>query len=248
MTEGDKILITTFASLEAQGMYALSANYGGFIARMVFKPIEESSRNLFANLCATPPQSAQATEAANSEAKASSTATKSHPKANLRTAAQILTDILHLYNTLSLLIFTLGPTGAPLLLRLVAGSTWSNSGAGAVLGTYCYYIPLLAINGVSEAFVAATADSKDLRSQSFMMTVFSFLFAGSAWLFLRRWEWGARGLVAANCVNMGLRVVFNLYYCVEWFKQKEVVSVQFTGFGTFELSADAASWTGLPHP
>lgn len=198
-------------------MYALSANYGGFVARMVFKPIEESSRNLFANLCSALPS-------AQSDQAKSTKSTDQQTKKNLRAASTFLRDMLHAYNIISLLTFTLGPSLAPLLLRLVAGSRWSSSGAGEVLGTYCYYIPLLAINGVSEAFVAATADAADLRSQSFMMTLFSFLFAGSAWLFLQKLDWGAKGLVFANCFNMSLRIAFNLYYCVKWFKTQGEVS------------------------
>lgn len=54
LTQGDSLLIATLASLQDQGAYALSSNYGGLIARMLFQPIEEASRNLFAKLCASP--------------------------------------------------------------------------------------------------------------------------------------------------------------------------------------------------
>ena len=184
LTEGDKLLITSLASLEDQGMYALAANYGGLIARMIFQPIEISSRNLFANLCATPSQSS-----ANSDPTQKKT-TSPQAKENLTTASTILTTLLHAYALLSLICFSVGPSAAPLLLNLVAGSRWSS--AGSVLGTYCYYIPFLAMNGVSEAFVAATASTKDLRDQSFWMAGFSVLFAVSAWLFLSVLGWGAQ--------------------------------------------------------
>ncbi|KAK4497999.1 hypothetical protein PRZ48_010655 [Zasmidium cellare] len=185
LTQGDVIVSTTLASLEDQGMYALSANYGGLIARMVFRPIEDSSRNLFAQLCASTPEEKQ-TESEKGK-------TKNAP-ANITQAATILRDILHVYTIVSLLAFTLGPTAAPLLLQLVAGSRWSASGAGEVLGTYCYCIPLLAINGVSEAFVAATASEKDLYWQSIWMGAFSAAFAGSSYVFLRVLSLGAKGL------------------------------------------------------
>ena len=194
LTEGDKILIATLASLEDQGMYAVSANYGGLVARMIFQPIETSSRNLFANLCATPTTSK-----------------------NIVSASAILRDILRAYGIISLFFFAIGPTAAPLLLRLIAGPRWSDSGAGDVLGTYCFYIPFLAINGVSEAFVAATASTSDLRNQSFWMAGFSALFAASAWLFLRTLGMGAKGLVLANCVNMGLRIIFNASFVRNFF-------------------------------
>lgn len=217
LTQGDVLVSTALATLEEQGMYALSANYGGLIARMVFRPIEDSSRNLFAKLCA-PANEADKPEKTDEEKKKTPPQTTS----NISQASITLTLILHIYAILSLLAFSVGPTAAPLLLQLVAGSRWSSTGAGEVLGTYCYCIPLLAINGVSEAFVAATASTKDLHWQSMWMGAFSAGFAASAYLFLRVLNLGAKGLVWANCVNMGLRIVFNLYFVKGYFRRSGV--------------------------
>lgn len=217
LTEGDKLLISAFATLEDQGMYALSANYGGLIARMLFRPIEDSSRNLFAKLCApsAPPSPGKTTAGVGERPPASFSR-------SLHEASTILNDILRIYNIASLIAFAIGPTAAPLLLQLVAGGRWANSGASAVLATYCYCIPLLAINGVSEAFVAATATTEELRAQSLWMTVFSAGFAVSAYIFLRVLDLGAQGLVWANCVNMALRIVFNLRFASGFFRSKGV--------------------------
>ena len=217
LTEGDKILIGILASLEDQGMYAVSANYGGLIARMIFQPIETSSRNLFANLCTTP---SQAPNAANGTAEADKDKVT---KKNIERAATILRDILRVYSIVSLIALAIGPSAAPLLLRLVAGARWSESGAGEVLGTYCYYIPFLAINGVSEAFVAATASTNDLQHQTVWMLYFSAFFAGSAYFFLRVLGLGAQGLVLANCVNMGLRIMFNMRFVKRFFRERGLV-------------------------
>ncbi|KAI6808237.1 Rft-1-domain-containing protein [Hortaea werneckii] len=214
LTEGDKLLVSAFATLEDQGMYAVSANYGGLIARMLFRPIEDSCRNLFANLCATPNDQDQANK--NKKEKGEKTAN------NIRRAADILHNVLRVYGIASLLAFAIGPTAAPLLLQLVAGSRWTDSGAGEVLATYCYCIPLLAINGVSEAFVSATASTKELQKQSIWMGAFSAGFALSAYIFLRVLEMGAKGLVLANCVNMALRIIFNLSFATEFFRRNDV--------------------------
>lgn len=223
LTQGDVIVSATLASLEDQGMYALSANYGGLIARMVFRPIEDSSRNLFAQLCA--PAESEQDQQPNGSSTGAEKSNVKRPSPSIVQAANILRDILHVYSIFSLLVFTLGPTAAPLLLRLVAGNRWSDSGAGEVLGTYCYCIPLLAINGVSEAFVAATASEKDLYWQSIWMGAFSAGFAGSAYVFLRVLALGAKGLVWANCVNMGLRIAFNRWFVRGWFGERGVVSI-----------------------
>ena len=50
LTSGDSYLIAALAPLPAQGAYALASNYGGLLARMLFQPIEESSRSLFGHL------------------------------------------------------------------------------------------------------------------------------------------------------------------------------------------------------
>lgn len=199
-------------------MYALSANYGGLIARMLFRPIEDSSRNLFANLCS---------ESANDGAKKQDkTDNPGLTHANHHQAATVLHDILRIYGIVSLIAFAIGPSAAPLLLHLVAGSRWSDTGAGDVLGTYCYYIPLLAINGVSEAFVSATASTGDLRRQSIWMGVCFVGFAGSAYLFLKVLGMGASGLVYANCINSAFRIAFNMSFVQGYFKKHSVVSIQ----------------------
>nr|POE77870.1 oligosaccharide translocation protein rft1 [Quercus suber] len=212
LTEGDKFLIAALSTIEDQGMYALSANYGGLIARMVFRPIEDSSRNLFANLCG-----------GSQPSKPNDTNSASIKKTrDISRASQILSDILRTYSLISLIAFALGPTAAPLLLSIVAGAKWTSSGAGEVLATYCYCIPLLALNGVSEAFVSATASTKDLQRQSIWMGFFSIGFAVSAYLFLWVLGMGARGLVLANCVNMALRIVFNLTFAKRFFHDRGV--------------------------
>ncbi|THW56991.1 oligosaccharide translocation protein RFT1 [Aureobasidium pullulans] len=207
LTQGDSLLIASLASLQDQGAYALSSNYGGLIARMLFQPIEEASRNLFAKLCA-PTSAAEKTK----ERQASGN--------GIAQANTTLTLILKFYSLISLVAFAAGPTAAPVLLSLVAGSRWSDTGAGEVLGCYCYYIPLLALNGVSEAFVAAVADNTQLYTQSIWMGGFFAAFAGSAYLFLRVLEMGAKGLVWANCVNMGCRILFNLSFMKSFFAKR----------------------------
>lgn len=218
LTEGDKYLISALATLKDTGMYALSANYGGLIARMLFRPIEDSSRNLFANLCSDAGEVRQVSGVTKKTESKQNTA-------NVQQAATVLQDLLRMYGLVSLVAFAIGPSAAPLLLRLVAGARWSDTGAGDVLGTYCYYIPLLAVNGVSEAFVSATASTSELRKQSIWMGGFSVAFAASAYLFLSVLQMGAKGLVLANCVNMVSRIIFNLNFVKSYFAARNVVSI-----------------------
>lgn len=208
LTQGDSLLITRLASLTDQGAFALASNYGGLLARMLFQPIEESSRTLFAKLCADVPVS----PAERSEAQSQ----------GLVKAAKILRIILRLYAMLSLFAVILGPKMAPLLLEIVAGKKWAHTSASEVLSFYCFYIPFLAVNGVTEAFVAATASNTQLYGQSLSMGGFFACFAVSAWYFISHLGWGASGVIAANGVNMGLRIAYNMWFITRFFKQRGV--------------------------
>ena len=185
LTQGDTILISSLASPSAQGIYALAANYGGLIARLILQPIEETSRNYFGKLLSSP------------------------SKPLVLKARTNLHTLLRSYVLLSVAVVAVGPTLAPLLLKIVAGRTWMDSGAGKVLATYCYYIPLLAINGLTEAFVSSVATEAEVNRQSAWMLAFSAGFGGAAYLFLKVLHLGAEGLVWANAMNMAIRILWS---------------------------------------
>ncbi|KAI9805274.1 MAG: Oligosaccharide translocation protein rft1 [Piccolia ochrophora] len=207
LTQGDSLLLAALTPLHDQGIYALASAYGSLAARILFQPIEESCRNFFAALL-TPSEPSKPMKSSVSN---STTDPRPSPS-SLATALTLLTTILHLYLLLALVTPAVLPPLAPPLLSLLAGPRWANSGAAPVLATYSYYIPLLALNGVLEAFVAAVATPAQLHAQSAAMLAFSAGFGAAAWVFLRVLGWGAQGLVAANAVNMGIRIV----WCV-WF-------------------------------
>ncbi|RAL59408.1 hypothetical protein DID88_006896 [Monilinia fructigena] len=197
LTQGDTFLIASMATQTAQGIYALASNYGGLIARLVLQPIEEMSRNYFGKLL--------------------SVVDGKPTKEAIEKASTDLHRLLRTYFIFSVTVVAVGPTVAPLLLNFIAGPRWQSSGAGNVLAVYCYYIPLLALNGVCEAFVAVVATEVEVYRQSLWMTAFSAGFGGAAYLFLRVLDLGAEGLVLANMANMLLRIIwcghFILAYC-----------------------------------
>jgi oligosaccharide translocation protein RFT1 len=203
LTQGDTFLVSILSTPTAQGVYALANNYGGLIARLVFQPIEESSRNYFSRLLARP-----------SETKDRTPAPEKKAVLQARTDLQLL---LKVYSLLSLVITTLGPAAAPRLLSLVAGSHWISSGAGSCLSAYTWYIPLLAVNGVSEAFVASVATESQVHRQSAWMTAFSFAFACAGFVFMQVLDLGAIGLVWANGINMACRIVWCGIFISQYF-------------------------------
>lgn len=199
LTQGDTFIISTLASAHDQGIYALANNYGGLIARLVLQPIEESSRNYFGKLLT------------------SSSGIPSRP--TIEKACGSLQVLLRSYVLLSVCVLAVGPTLAPLLLKILVGSRWTTSGAGDVLATYCYYIPLLAINGLTEAFVSSVANEKEVNQQSMWMLAFSAGFGGAAFFFLRFLDLGAEGLVWANVLNMVFRIMWSSAFITSYMKR-----------------------------
>ena len=186
---------------------------------MLFQPIEESSRGVFGRLLASPSPS-PASSAMTTNDSARNAAARKVSRDAIISAATYLTTLLHLYLLLSLFITAVGPTLAPLLLRTIAGPVWSF--AGTVLSIYCYYIPLLALNGILEAFVAAVAKPVELRTQSAWMLAFSAGFVGAGYVLLNVYDLGAKGLVAANAVNMVLRIVWSWGFVKRWLRTEGV--------------------------
>jgi len=205
---------------------------------MLFQPIEETSRNLFAQLCAPDPTDKELEPQTKEKSQKDS---KQH-------AATLLQDILKLYALISLVAFSIGPIVAPILLRIVAGSRWADTEASDVLAIYCYYIPLLAINGVTEAFVAATANNEDLHYQSLFMGVFFAGFGGSAYFFLKVLELGGEGLVWSNCVNMALRILFNVRFIKRFFGKNSIVSVEISNTSSLYIHERRTSSYKPPYP
>lgn len=171
------------------------------VARLILQPIEEISRN--------------------STGKVLSAADGKPAQDRVLEVRKTLFVLLRSYLLLSVCVVAVGPTLAPLLLNIVAGSRWTASGAGRVLATYCYYIPLLAINGLTEAFVSSVATKSEIHQQTVWMIAFSIGFAGASVFFLRVLALGAEGLVWANALNMLFRITWSTAFIRSYLKRYE---------------------------
>ncbi|KAJ5214793.1 hypothetical protein N7468_010472 [Penicillium chermesinum] len=112
LTQGDSMMLAALSTLEDQGIYSLAANYGGLLARIVFQPLEESSRNLFSMLL-NPDDSGQ------------------RKRNQIRLAKVHLVDVLQAYELLSILLFPIGPVMVPHVLHIIGGQRWASSKIGA---------------------------------------------------------------------------------------------------------------------
>ncbi|KAJ5605883.1 hypothetical protein N7510_008664 [Penicillium lagena] len=193
LTQGDSIMLAAMSNLEDQGIYAIASNYGGLIARIIFQPLEESSRNLFSTLL-------------------TSDDTGTRRVTHVRAAKAHLLDILYVYQLLSVVLFPLGPVMVPQLLRFLGGRQWMSPKVGDLLSLFCYYIPFLAFNGITEAFVSSAANTREIRKQTAWMGAFSACYAVAAYIFLEVGDLGAYGLVLANIVNMAVRTLWSYLF------------------------------------
>jgi len=212
LTQGDTFLISALSSPDAQGVYALANNYGGLVARLLFQPVEESSRSYFSRLLSS----------SSSSPAAEASKDKPSKETPVRRAAADLQALMKIYLLLGLLVVSVGPTAAPLLLSLVAGPKWRGSGAGDCLAAFAWYVPLLAVNGAAEAFVSSVATEAQVHAQSAWMGAFSLVFGAAGFFFLRVLDMGAVGLVVANGVNMLCRIAWCGVFIARYFRGRGV--------------------------
>lgn len=186
------MILAAMTSLQEQGIYSLASNYGSLLARVLFQPIEESSRATFSSLLNS--------KAGNGQ------------EASITTAKAHFLGVARGYMMITTLVIPLGPAFAPKLLHILGGRRWIVPEVDDLFALYCYYIPFLAFNGIGEAFVSSTAKPSELRKQSAYMALFSACFALAAYLFLSMGGLGARGLVYANIVNMCVRITWSFSF------------------------------------
>ncbi|KAJ3562537.1 hypothetical protein NP233_g9508 [Leucocoprinus birnbaumii] len=197
LTEGDKLILSWFSPLQDQGGYALAVNYGSLIARIVFQPIEEVMRLYFSKTFA---QEAQA-------------------KGALNDAATALTSLVSVQLELSVFFLIFGTAYLPVLLPILLPPQYIATSAPHILAAWVWYIPVLAVNGGLEGFVASVASPKDLNRQSRWMVAFSLVFIASA-ISLYRLGFGDASLVYANIVNLLARIAFATLFTKSFFASK----------------------------
>jgi oligosaccharide translocation protein RFT1 len=183
------------------------------------------------------------------------------------TSARILITIFKFHILLGLIFTCFATNYTATLIDLLVGSAWSRStNAPTVLSFYCAYVPVMGINGISEAFVQAVASEQQLARLSKFMIVFSLIFMSSGVLFMHFMQLGAIGLILANIVNLGSRIIYSWIFIRKyflhnrgqdiamlsqmitfrnWFPSKVVLFAFATGWGITRLSEEIIGWTTL---
>ena len=111
-----------------------------------------------------------------------------------------------------------GPSYSYLVLRVLYGEKWADTDAPRLLAYYAVYVVALAMNGLTEAFVHASASPAQLRRINYWLVAFSVVFVAANVICVR--AFGTLGLVLAGCVSMAARTVYSLAFIRAHFRRK----------------------------
>ncbi|KAK0557160.1 Oligosaccharide translocation protein rft1 [Tilletia horrida] len=240
LTESDKLAVAKLGSLSDQGGYALASNYGSLVARMLFQPLEESSRLVFSTqLGAIQPGSAS---------------TLSPSSSSLQTSISLLETLLYSYTLLSIFLLSFAPPLALPGLFLLAGKHWATATtAPTILGAYAsVYLPVMGFNGILEGFLQATASERELGNYSVLMVGSSAafvlaLFFGSSPSASSN-KSGETALVYANSLALAIRAIWSWVYVVRFISRGRSLPQAPASDSTSQKGNVAATTNAAPVP
>ncbi|KAJ2433018.1 Oligosaccharide translocation protein rft1 [Coemansia sp. RSA 2522] len=219
LTQGDSMVMAKFATTDEMGIFAFVSNYGSIPARVIFLPLEEASRAVFSKTAA----------AVNSQDLSKRPA--ADDKANARDARQVLTVLGKLQLLLGAILTVFGTLYSPILASL---ARQTDAAVGQALAAYCLYLPLMGLNGFLEAFVHSVASRSQLVRINTWMVGFTVVYMVLAVYVLHRLGLGSAGIIFANMLNMGLRIIYCRVFISAWFARLGIAAPQLSAM--------------LPHP
>ncbi|XP_012316145.2 protein RFT1 homolog isoform X1 [Aotus nancymaae] len=201
LTEGERYVMTFLNVLNFgdQGVYDIVNNLGSLVARLIFQPIEESFYVFFAKVL---------------EREKDATLQKQE---DVAVAAAVLESLLKLALLSGLTITVFGFAYSQLALDIYGGAMLSSGSGPVLLRSYCLYVLLLAINGVTECFTFAAMSKEEVDRYNFVMLALSSSFLVLSYL-LTRWC-GSVGFILANCFNMGIRITQSLCFIHRYYRR-----------------------------
>jgi len=185
-------------SFAEQGIYDVVNNLGSLAARFILRPVEDSSYQIFAQL-----------------AKRDVLVANQDPK-EVELAATVLRHLLRCMTILGLVIVIFGQSYSALLLQLYGGSILSEGEGHTLMRCHCFYVLILAVNGITECFAFAAMSKKNVDRYNFILMFMSVLFLFCSWFLTTRL--GSVGFILANCANMLVRIAYSIRFTISYFK------------------------------
>ncbi|XP_047365964.1 protein RFT1 homolog isoform X2 [Vespa velutina] len=194
LTEGERLIMTVIPvlSFTEQGTYEVVNNLGSLAARFIFRPIEDSGYFYFTQMV-----------------KRDKPLLEQNP-IKIQESISVLTHMCSAVTAIGFIILVFGQSYSSTLLWLYGGAKLTSNLPVLLLRTHCLAILLLGINGVTECYTNATADSATINKNNLIMIYESIAFLGASYLFVI-W-FGPVGFILGNCFNMSLRIAHSMIF------------------------------------
>nr|XP_012627038.1 protein RFT1 homolog isoform X1 [Microcebus murinus] len=227
LTEGERYMMTFLNILNFgdQGVYDIVNNLGSLVARLIFQPIEESFYIFFAKVLE---REKHATLQKQKEGEGQirrflqlvihrTSYLSPWPQEDFAVAAMVLESLLKLALLAGLTITVFGFAYSQLALDIYGGAMLSSGSGPVLLRSYCLYVLLLAINGVTECFTFAAMSKEEVDRYNVTMLALSSSFLVLSCI-LTHWC-GSVGFILANCFNMGIRITQSLFFIHRYYRE-----------------------------
>jgi oligosaccharide translocation protein RFT1 len=225
LTEGEKVVLAAKGNLSSQGIYDVISGLGALIVRLVFRLWEDFAFSAWSRPDdGTDDQPSDAAlrhmaSAASPKRTETARAKFSEPSAAPAYVTVAKWDLLFAMLKIAVHFGALAaafgpPLAARVLWSLFGGSRtsdWTGADAVDVLVAYIYYIPLLGVNGLLEAFVRATSTEHALRRLKGWMVLCSLAYIALCYVSLFVFDLGAVGLLYANSINLAIRIAVSAF-------------------------------------
>ncbi len=228
------------ADADAQGVFSLVQNLGSLVARIVFLPVEESSFAEFSRLLSVADIQQSDTDIRRRRLQEASTLLSLLLKfvgmiGAFRFFKSGALACRHQARPAGLVFVAFGPAYSFLALHTLYGARWSSTAAPAALSAYCLYVLLLAVNGISEAFVFSAISPSQLTAYNLWLAAFSMLYlvrlaaslderatrndcpVRAQGLCAALLRFGPLGIIAANSLSMSARIAYSLTFIGGYF-------------------------------
>lgn len=214
LSEGDKWVLACFTTYETMGVYGIVFHLGSLVPRIVFLPIEEATKTIFSKMGAA--------KTADTDAKKKKQVRENDDE----DAHQLVLLLLKTMHLIGLVFTCFGTNYAATLTELLYGVEKARMGVSQALAIYCVYIYFLGLNGICEAFVHAVGDAQQLMTLNKLMGVFFVIYAVASASFLGLLQLGTTGIILANCVNMGCRILYCGSFMATYFSKSSDPTVK----------------------
>jgi oligosaccharide translocation protein RFT1 len=199
LTYGDKFALVLFGDENSQkGAYHIVSSLGSLVARILFHPLEETSRALFSKNLTNNDDCPNRSEL-------------------VQESRDLLVTLIQFNILFGCFFIFFGSNYTHILLHLLYRK--GKTDGPRVLSVYCIYVPIMGINGVTEAFLQAVGNSNELLNQTIYLSLCWVILFIASYFLLIVMKLGSVGLVIANILNLTLRIIFSLCFISKFFKK-----------------------------